>query len=307
MKNILLALILVTVSNLTFAKDETATGYGSSFQDALQNAKSLVTEQAASTFVSSKHEVHDGKLNETIAQYNGGFIRKYDVLNTVVNDGLFEVTIKADVDTDKINNVIEAASADVTDPIIEAATNAADNEEKTKHAWHDLSSVVNMYAVKINNVHYVTQNGTVTANYNVNVVWNPKWFNDAKNLADATALPATSRANKAMCFNLNACFLVAELPKIYTPDLMTFTATIHFVNGTTMTRPWTHKFGQQFIDGRNLEVKQSGFFSPTRDVYAMIFFGGAVVPMDMNFEISLEQFRNVREITIDADSSNNRS
>jgi hypothetical protein len=328
---IFLCLILISSCATAFSQEETATGYGGSFDEALENAKNLVTEQAAGTFITSRQNLVNDHLTETAAQYDGGFINHYDVKNTNVDNGVYRVTITADVDTNKINNVIEGGTSSVSDETILAVQKIADNEKKTTDAWGKLNSVSPQLAVKVIDSQYSVSDGKVYLYYNLRIGWNPKWYDDALNLAKASSMPISDDSRYALCFRNRAgeggCGVIPFMPaNITSPSFNTITATVHFKDGTS--RDFT--FGQETPDGfvtsknevlvigslgnlpalsvasyvnpiarvANIAYRASRLFGPAPHVYSLTFVSDMTFNRNISLQFSVEQFKNVQEVTI---------
>ena len=92
-------------SSMALAEEVTVTGYGSTFDNALANAKMQALEKVTGTFIISESEYKNKQYKETIDQYNGGIINKYDIVSSSKKSTGYEVTIVADVDRKKDNRM----------------------------------------------------------------------------------------------------------------------------------------------------------------------------------------------------------
>lgn len=240
MKTLLLGLITALACNLAQAVEVTATGYGSSFNESLQNAKVLATEYAASTFLTGKQELTDGKYKEILGQYNGGLVQKYTVKNTVVNAGVYAVTIQADVNIDKINKIIAdgESSPSVAVPQVEKV---ADEYRKTEAALVTINQVSNPFVMVVDNSKYTISDGRrVDIVYQLHLVWNPKWVDDVKQLARTIGRPI-AESQKGVCFGPKraskyACGGMTILPDSDMWKRIYFNIVIDYNDGTTETR-----------------------------------------------------------------------
>ena len=298
---ILPGLILAAATFSCFATEERGTGYGSSFEEALQSAKNVAVGMAAGTFVSQRQDLTGNRYAEKTAQYDGGFIRGYEVLSTSVDGGMYRVTIKADVDTDKANSVIEGAHGEVSEDNVYAAIKIADDRKRIRKAWQDISSVSKMFAVKLAGSQYVIDDDRVNLFYTLYVVWNPKWFDDAKKLSAATSLKKSDNlrdAGYAICFTNTPCVLVPEIPTLYLPESRVFTATVRFKDGSSMQLLSTRNIDAKYVAGQYANVS-TGWFSETW-VYALTF-NDTYSRVNTEFTVSMEQFRNIADIKINVE------
>ena len=103
MKKLVIAMMLA--SSVAIADEVTVTGYGNTFDNALANAKLQALEKVTGTFIISESEYKDKQFKETIDQYNGGIITKYDIISSNKHQTGYEVTITADVDRKKDNRL----------------------------------------------------------------------------------------------------------------------------------------------------------------------------------------------------------
>lgn len=100
---------------LSFAADVTATGEGSTKQEAINNAIRNATEQALGAYVDSKTMVSKSELiYDKISTASAGYVKGYDVLK----DGkdpiseIYKVQIKASIDDFKLKNVFSEFMGD---------------------------------------------------------------------------------------------------------------------------------------------------------------------------------------------------
>lgn len=300
---LLFSLILAAISCTSYAKEEIGTGYGASFKEALQVAKDVVVEQAASTFISSHEEFSNNKYKERIAQYNGGFINHFDVTDTSINDNIYKVTIDADVDVNKVNTVIEGASAGIKDDKIQSMVRGIEDNEKIRDAWKNISEVTKPFAIKIDKSQYISnENGSVGIYYDIFVLWNPKWFDDAIKLANATSYTSkdleTINPSYAICFTKVPCVFSPILPKILMPVERSFTLTINFKDGTQKKLKEIHDVDTKFLTG-SYQYVSTGLFS-AKNLYTIIF-NKTYDKIQISYKISLEDFKNIEDASLDID------
>jgi LysM repeat protein len=301
---VLLGLIVLPGCHRAQAAEVTATGYGSSFNESLQNAKVLATEYVASTFITGKQELTDGKYKETLGQYNGGLVQKYVVKNTVVLDGMYQVTILADVDTDKVNKIV--ADSDVITVATPQVLKAIDEYNKTTAAWLAINQVSNPFVITIIGSKYVVSNDRkkVNGTYYLSVTWNPKWIDDAKQLVKSIdRSPIGEPSTKAICFkqkvdDVGNCFGVLAMPDLNA--VVKFNATIHHIDGTTETRlvdgQWA--ISEHLYSDANVSVKEPGWFKPIRtDISAVTLYEQETSRSDLPVVFNVDEFKTVLKVT----------
>lgn len=177
MKNTLL--LLCVVAGLCNAEEVVTTGYGDNFDSALRNAKITAIEKVTGTWINSEHKVHNGNLTEDIVQYNGGVIKKYEVLSYSNN----EVKIKADVDVIKDNRV-GSKSATISEEMRSKLIERQSNTDQIYKAVKSLDDKNKALRLDVKNIEYVNK-GSFTQVFVIgNLVWIPKWQSDVRSLAE---------------------------------------------------------------------------------------------------------------------------
>lgn len=102
----LLFLIVLTLPASVFAKTITTTGMGGSERTALKDAMRIAIEEALGAEVSSETITENYTvIKDRIKLYSEGYITKYEILEKSKENGLYKLTIKADV-RDDISNII---------------------------------------------------------------------------------------------------------------------------------------------------------------------------------------------------------
>ena len=178
----LLVLLLMFTANLA-ASEVIATGYGTTVDLALQNAKTLAIEQTAGTFVTGKTSVIDETYRSRIDQYHGGLIRRYQVLAIAQSEGLISARIEADVDTDKINTVLSDLGAEVSAEIGQQLSSAADEFERTGRIVEALDDPNQAFVIRIAKVTYLNRGPVTDVEIDAQIMLNPKWYDDVKTMA----------------------------------------------------------------------------------------------------------------------------
>lgn len=101
MKNLLFFLLMIA-ANPAQCKEVTVTGFGTTYDLAMKNAKLIATEQQG-VFIHNTQTYNEHGFTDETKQFTGGTIKSYKVKNVEFKDG-FHITIEADVDK-KDNNV----------------------------------------------------------------------------------------------------------------------------------------------------------------------------------------------------------
>jgi len=183
MRSLLFSLMLI--ASVAVAEEVQVTGYGSNYNSALENAKVAALEKGASTFIIGESTARNGKMTEEIDQYNGGVIKKYDIVSQRSTNLGYEVTIVADV-VPKNNAVRKTKTPFNVDfeeyEKREKIVNRLDNVGKAIHAQ-------------------VTKTGTKIGRYETTVygqvvlTWQPKWVTDMKSLTSVINEKGTTTNN----------------------------------------------------------------------------------------------------------------
>jgi hypothetical protein len=318
--------------NLVQAVEVSSTGYGSSFDEALQNAKVLATEYAASTFITGKQELVDGKYKEALGQYNGGLVRKYEVTNTSTNSGMYNVTILANVDTRKVNEIITNGDVAVN-VVVPQVEQKIDDLNKIRAAWQAISATSNPFAYAVDSVKYDVDGSDMDIKYQLHMQWNPKWVDDSKQLAAAINQPINAQTHDALCWTSKKqpqpqCSNVGVVPMEQLYSGLTFKATLHFIDGTTEEVPWAVGYaravpklygydkwysisakddvrscGKNIIPGvlqAIVKIVDDDCFK-RYSVETVIIDQDAVVPFSFRFRIPVEKFKKVDTVSFAPD------
>ncbi len=121
LKTLILIVALLLANTLLFAQDEskdvtiTASGSGTTLEDAQQAALRSATEQAFGAFISSKTEMfNDQVVADQMASVSSGNIKSFEILNKdQLPDGRWGVTLKAIVSVDKLTSFAQAKGVEI--------------------------------------------------------------------------------------------------------------------------------------------------------------------------------------------------
>lgn len=166
---------MMLASSVAFAEEVTVTGYGSTFDNALANAKMQALEKVTGTFIISESEYKNKQYKETVDQYNGGIINKYDIVSSSKKSSGYEVTIVADVDRKKDNRM------KVNKPV-ELNAQQQDYKEKEK-VFDRLDDFSKAVSIQTSHLTYNVGRNNTTINLNVILSFQPKWVSDVKSFA----------------------------------------------------------------------------------------------------------------------------
>lgn len=169
--------LLYFFASLCSAEEVVTTGYGDTFDSALRNAKIFAIEKVTGTWISSEHFFKNGKTSEQIVQYNGGVIKKYEVLSYNNN----EIKIKADVDVVKDNRV-GTKSKDIPTEMRTALLEQQQNREKIQTAVKFLDSKTKALGITARDISYVNKGSTTEVTMKATISWIPKWISDVTTL-----------------------------------------------------------------------------------------------------------------------------
>lgn len=311
-------LTLACVCNVAQAIEVTAIGYGSSSDEALQNAKVLATEYAASTFVTGKQELLNGKYKETLGQYNGGLIQKFVVKSTAVHAGVYEVTILADINADKINTIITTGNV-APNTFSAQLEKIQDEHEKTRNALLAIDNASPRYGVVVDSSTYQIDQNETTIIYRFHVLWTPKWIDDVRQLAKTInrplksgwfSTPKVDRQDNIVCFDKyrtnqridsDLCFAMFELPDTLHHSIM-IKATVHRIDGTQTTQQFYIQDDNGYepsmsSDNRNRYRGTSGDQIPT-----LILYEQGHIDRSWSVTFPAEQIRNIADVTFAVES-----
>ncbi len=165
------------------AAEVTVTGYGKSVDEALTNAKTAAVGQVTGTFVTGQSTLDGDTYRSRTDQYNGGRIRKHEILSVDEENGLFVVRIRADVDTDKINTVIVSNGAEVPALVADQLDQARDDHEKTRRIVEALDDPAQAFAVEVTKVTYRNRGELTDLTIEGQIVYSPKWYDDVRVMA----------------------------------------------------------------------------------------------------------------------------
>jgi hypothetical protein len=304
MKTFLVGLIIAAVCNFAQAAEVTATGYGSSFDEALQNAKVLATEQVSSTFVTGKQELTNGIFKETLGQYNGGVIQSYIVKSVAISGGMYTVKIVATINTDKVN-VVAAPSTVPMAVIIPQVDKAASEYEKTADALAAINKASRPFAITSGSNTYTAYDGNiVNVVYHLNMIWNPKWIDDVRQLTRTIARsPVSGTTTKAVCYKLKvdspgACGGILILPNTDQWRKIGYTATIHHIDGTMETRYAFSSAADLYLDAWT-NIQEDGWFKPVVEVTSLTLYTAISTPFEYNARFTVDEFKTISSVTFE--------
>lgn len=165
------------------AAEVTVTGYGKSVDEALANARTAAVGQVAGTFVTGQATLEGDTYRSRTDEYNGGRIRKHEILSVDEDDGLFAVRILADVDTDKVNTVIVSSGAEIDAQVADQLDRARDDDEKTRRIVEALDDPAQAFAVEVTKLTYRNRGELTDLVVQGRIVYSPKWYDDVRVMA----------------------------------------------------------------------------------------------------------------------------
>lgn len=303
MKTTLISLVLVFICGMAQAQEVTVTGNGANFQNALQSAKVLATEEVASTFVTGREDLVNGKYKEVLGQYNGGLIQTYKVLSVQVTNGMYAVTIHANVDTDKVNKVIVNGST-ATSKAIPHVNKAVDEFYKTVAGWKAIDAASKPFAIAPYQTTYSVYDGRIVdVVYHLTMKWNPKWIDDADKLTQSiNRSPLSGEGTYAVCFRANAgsggiCSGTLALPDMKLWEHSDITTVVHFKDGTTETHILVAHPAQSLYSTNDVKLQEPGWFKPVDVVPGVSFMIDTVSLFELRLSFSVAKFAKVENVT----------
>jgi hypothetical protein len=170
--------LALLISSKAFALDVIASGEGNNFEEALTNAKVVALDKVNGAWVHGDSFVRDNMFSEKITQYNGGVIRKYEVLKSSPTT----VTIKADVVPR--SNEMTSNTVNVTADMKQELKSRVANQAALEKAKQVVDSRERAIAFKPTKVMYINKGDTTTVVMNGEVSFQKKWLEDYKALQE---------------------------------------------------------------------------------------------------------------------------
>lgn len=159
---------LSLISSIALAEEVIVTGYGNTYNLALENAKMNALERIASTFIIGERIARGNKVSEEITQYNGGIIKTHSIISHQSTSLGYEVTIKADVVPK--NNVIKKRG-------FEEQLQEVKTKQKVIPKIENLDKAIH---IDVTNPTYQIGDRYSKVNLDVTFSWQPKWITDTK-------------------------------------------------------------------------------------------------------------------------------
>jgi len=292
----LIALILACASSNVQAADVTATGYGASYDEALQNAKVSATESVAGTFITGKRELINGEFSETAGQYNGGVLQQVRVVSTDVKSGLYRVVITTDVQLGKVNRIIVPNTVETSPRVIDAVNDM----RKTLDAWDAINKASRPFSIVTDDVKfYIQDKYSVRVVYRFHAMWNPKWIDDVKQLVKVAGHSINERTRAVVCINSVgyesdfACDGMSAIPQDnYLPRYIQYAVVLHLKDGQAIQ----HMKASMGVYSNHTQTQSTYLFHPHRRLPSGWFASGIEVEaMDINKDITV---REIGEFTV---------
>lgn len=184
MKKTLLALLLA--SSFANAAEITASGFGSTYEAALENAKVAALEQGASTFVMSERNARQNRVDETIDEYTSGVIKSYRIVTHQTNMIGHEVVIVADV-VPKDNTIKKGKQSSFVPDF-----NEYDQREKIVNRLDNVGSAI--YA-DVGTPNYKVGRNHTTVYVDITLAWQQKWLSDMHSFTSMIAEEGSTSTN----------------------------------------------------------------------------------------------------------------
>lgn len=181
--------LTILVAFSAHAVEVTASGVGATEKRAIMDAKNNALEQVTGAFVVNKAVEIDGRqLDDRSTQYSGGVVRKFSVVSSNYTGTEYEVTIVADVDPTKDNNIIEPQEIDVVAQSAKMQEHA-DRYNNVERIAKALDSQSAAFAVLKPKVEYSPQGEYTDVRVTVGVAFQPKWIDDVRIMSKQSGQP----------------------------------------------------------------------------------------------------------------------
>jgi hypothetical protein len=199
MKN-LVALALCSALS-AHAVEITTTGYGATVGDATRNARQQAVDEVAGSFVTSTDTAIDGTYTSRINQYSGGVIRKMKVLNVSQNGDLVEVTIRADIDDEKVNRLF-MPNGTVPAELSEDLAVAQEKNNRARDMIRTFNDLSQAFAVRGKITKYANRGDVTDITIIVGMAWSPKWFDDVRKFAQLAGRETVTKNGTSNAFRV---------------------------------------------------------------------------------------------------------
>jgi hypothetical protein len=127
-----------------------------------------------------------------MVEYNGGVIKKYDVLRYDAEQGV--IVIQADVDIHKDNRVT-SSTAKISDSIRQKLADSQDKHEKIEKSVSYLNAPEKAFTGTISSVDYKNMGRVTQVTVNTVVTWTPKWTSDVEELGKTIGMEGKYSSN----------------------------------------------------------------------------------------------------------------
>lgn len=215
---------MALASSCAFATEVEVTGYGTTVQEAVIDAKAAAIDQVSGSFVAGQTSLQDGRYRSSITQYHGGLIKRDKILSIAHRDGLVAVRLRADVDPDRVNDVGIFNGARIPPAVAMQMQHALERRDQLRRVVAALDDPAQAFTVKIEKIacHNMGTKTELVALFSVR--YSPKWFDEVHALAKAAGQPVDMGSLWA-----NAVWGAAALTAAINPSLpgFLFTAARH--------------------------------------------------------------------------------
>lgn len=282
----------------------TATGYGSSYDEAIQSAKILAIEEIASTFVTGKRQLVNGKFDETLGQYHGGAVTHLVVKSAKVINGLHIVVIRADVSTNKVNSFVESAESPTVASVL--IDQYVTDRTEVEQAWRKISETTFPFVAADSQVKptYQVEGSNVSITYTFNLTWNDKWIDDAIKLVKTVNQPIARTTKTAVClrdyYGAKWCMGISALPESI-PKFVTYKATIHHNNGSPDTITMVPYITTEQLWWRRQwqRLTSAGWFESDTYADTVTFRERTFDAVEFHHTVSVAEQRTISDITFE--------
>ena len=121
------------------------------FTQQATDAKTAAIEKVTGAFVTGRTALEEQRVRQSIHQYHGGRIRRYDIVESETENGLIVTRIRAEVDTDKVNTVALDQGAEIAPATVGQLNADRDENQRARKILEALDDPSQAYVVRLLN------------------------------------------------------------------------------------------------------------------------------------------------------------
>jgi hypothetical protein len=204
-----LALCVMGAALSCSATEVVVTGYGKSYQSALDNAKVAAVDKANGLWLNSEQKVTDGKHSERIVTYSGGVLTKFDIVSSTSDS----VTIKADVQP-REKNGMSTNSVNIPPSMRREVSGRIDNQKRLKDAVSSLNDKNKALSIIVSDVSYSEVGTNTKVTLTGKISYNQKWLEDLRELSQQVGVKGGTFEEKPDYYGIALTSLAGQVSPI---------------------------------------------------------------------------------------------